>query len=282
MVTKWLKKSVIMAGVGVMAAGLFFGKDAVSYVKCSAKSVRTAVKDNVPIEFELKRAEDLLEEIIPEMHANIRLIAEEEIEIAALKTDLQKSKEAIDEEKQRIGTLRAALDLQKASYTFGNRSYSRHALKADLIGRFDRFKEAEIVYASKERLLATREQSLQSAMSLLEKTESQKQLLKNKISALEGRYRINKAASVGTRISIDNSKLAQTEKLIAQIKKRLDVADRVLAHESKFVQSIPVDVMEEADLINQIDDHFALSDAEGHTTHGPIAQAIGSTAPAVD
>ena len=283
MVTKWLKKSVIMAGVGAMAAGLFFGKDAVSYVKSSAKSVRTAVKDNVPIEFELKRATDLLEDIIPEMHANIRLIAEEEIEIAALKTELQKGQEALSEEKHRISTLKAALAVQKASYTFGNRSYSRDTLKTDLIGRFDRFKEAEIVYTSKERLLTTREQSLQSAMSLLDKTKSQKQLLQNKISALEGRYRLNKAASVGTRISIDNSKLAQTEKLIAQIKKRLDIADRVLAHETKFVQSIDVDVMEEADLIAQIDDHFNTPDESADpANHHETALAIGTTTPAVD
>ena len=82
MIMKWLKRSVIVvAGVSIVG-GMLFGKDVVSYVRSSAKSVQTVVKDSVPIEFELRRARDLLEEIIPEMHANIRLIAEDEVEVA--------------------------------------------------------------------------------------------------------------------------------------------------------------------------------------------------------
>jgi len=55
---------------------------------------------------------------------------------------------------------------------------------------------------------------------------------------------------------VDNSKLAKTEKLIGQIKKRLDVAERVLAHESQFIQAIPVDVVPEEDLLTQVDEYF--------------------------
>ena len=84
MITRLVKLGVIGAlGLG-LAGGLLFGRDAVSYVRSTAKSLRTAVKDSVPIEFELKRASDLLDDIIPEMHANIRLIAQEEVEVAAL------------------------------------------------------------------------------------------------------------------------------------------------------------------------------------------------------
>ncbi|MHC4230725.1 MAG: signal peptide-containing protein, partial [Planctomycetota bacterium] len=82
MVTKWLKRSVIVVAGLSVAGSLLFGKDVVSYVRSSAKSVRTVVKDSVPIEFELRRARDLVEDIIPEMHANVRLIAQEEVEVA--------------------------------------------------------------------------------------------------------------------------------------------------------------------------------------------------------
>ncbi|MHC4073980.1 MAG: signal peptide-containing protein, partial [Planctomycetota bacterium] len=81
MVTKWLKRSVIVVAGLSVAGSLLFGKDVVSYVRSSAKSVRTVVKDSVPIEFELRRARDLVEDIIPEMHANVRLIAQEEVEV---------------------------------------------------------------------------------------------------------------------------------------------------------------------------------------------------------
>ncbi len=256
MLMKWLKKSVlIVAGVFVIG-GFLFGKDVVSYVSSSAKSVQTAVKDAVPIEFELRRAKDLLEDIIPEMHANIRLIAQEEVEIAALKNDIEKSQVAMEEEKARITKLRDSLEIQQAAYSFRDREYSRTYVKDDLSNRFERFKESEVILAGKQRLLETRSKSLESAMTMLEKTRSRKALLEDKIESLTSQYRLVKAASVGTNINVDNSKIAQTEKLIAQIEKRLDVAERVLAHESKFVQDIPVDAVPEEDLLTQVDEYF--------------------------
>jgi hypothetical protein len=256
MITKWLKTGVI-AAVGLsIAGGLLFGKDVVSYICSSAKSVRTVVKDSVPVEFELKRARDMLEEIIPEMYANIRLIAEEEVEVAALKVDIAKGKEANEQEQMRIARLREELGKSQAVYYIGRREYPRSYVKEDLAHRFERFKESELVLASKERLLTARQTSLDAAMRLLERTKTRKRELEDKIEALASQHRLIKAASIGSNIQVDNSKLAKTEKLINEIKKRLDVAERVLAHESQFVQAIPVDVVPEKDLLIQVDDYF--------------------------
>ena len=125
-----------------------------------------------------------------------------------------------------------------------------------MANRCERFKEGELVLASKKRLLTTRENSLHAAMQLLEQTRSRKRMLQDKIESLASQYRIVKAAAIGSNIQVDNSKLAQTEKLITQIKRRLDVAERVLAHESQFVQAIPVDAVVEADLLTQVDEYF--------------------------
>jgi hypothetical protein len=281
MVTKMVKTGVVVVVGAALVGGLFLGKDAVSYMRVSARSVQSAVKDSVPIEFELKRASDMLEDIIPEMHANIRLIAQEEVEIAALKTSIKKSQIAMAEEEKRIQKVRSALATQQVSYTFGSRDYRHADLKADLVARFARFKEAEIIHASQESLLNTREHSLSAAMQLLEKTRSEKRLLQDKISALAGQYRVVKASAVGSKLNIDNSKLTQTAKLISEIEKRLDVAERVLAHESRFVQTIPVDAIEETDLFEQIDNHFNPSvhvDKLTVAKDQPVVQTLGADA----
>ncbi len=262
MIMKWVKLGVIgTVGFGLLG-GLLFGKDVVSYVKSSAKGVRTAVKESVPIEFELRRARDMLEDIIPEMHANIRLIAQEEVEVAALKGEIGKAREALQDEQTRIKTLRIALEQPQARYRFAGREYDRYEVKEDLATRFERYKENELVLASKVRLLDSREKSLSAAMQLLEKTRSQKRILENRIEALASQYRLVKAASVGSQIQVDNGKLARTEKLIAEIQKRLDVAERVLAHESKFIESIPVDTVVESDLVAQVDEYFESREGE--------------------
>ena len=256
MVMKWLKRSVVVVAGLSLVGGLLFGKDVVSYVRSSAKSVQTAVKDAVPIEFELRRARDLLEEIIPEMHANVRLIAQEEVEVAALNVDIAKSQKSMEEEKLRIAKLRDALGKPQAQYCFAGKQYPRSYVKEDLAGRFERFKESELILAGKRRLLTTRENSLHAAMELLERTRARKRMLEDKVESLASQHRLIKAAAIGSQIQVDNSKLAQTEKLIAQIKKRLDVAERVLAHESQFVQTIPVDAVVEEDLLTQVDEYF--------------------------
>lgn len=275
MITKWLKMGVLgTVGFGLVG-GLIFGKDVVSYVRSSAKSVRTVVKDSVPIEFELRRARDLVDEIIPEMHANIRLIAQEEVEVAALKGQIGNAQEGLDAERGKIKTLRGSLEVHQVQYTFAGRHYTRGDVKADLAARFDRLRETELVLASKVRLLDSREKSLHAAMQLLEKTRNEKRILENRIEILASQHRLVKAASVGSQIQVDNGKLAQTSKLIAQIQKRLDVAERVLAHESRFIEAIPVDSVVEADLVAQVDEYFQQHEAPMDEDAAPLAMAEG-------
>jgi len=256
MIIRTIKMGILgLAGLAVVG-GLVFGSELVSYVTSSTKMVRTAVKDSVPIEFELQRARDLLEEIIPELQTNVRMIAQEEVEIDRLNSQIKHHQASLEDEQARVTRLRSALQTERVHYTFGGYDYTRRQVKEELANRFNRFKEANIILTTQQRLLTTRGKSLQAAIQMLEKTKSQKVRLENRIAALESQYRLVKAASVGSKIQLDNSKLAQTEKLISNIKKRLDVAERVLAHEANFVESIPVDVIDEEDLLVEVDNYF--------------------------
>jgi hypothetical protein len=253
-------KFIFLATAGtLLIGGAIFGRDLCSYVSSSARSVRTAVTDAVPVEFQLRRARDLVNDIVPEMQANVKLIAQQEVEIAALKQDIQQSDQQLAEERLRVGRLRDCLSSEKTSFSFGQFVYTRDQVKEDLAHRFDNLKEAEVVLSGKQRLMENREKSLQAAMQALQRTRSQKALLESQIASLEGQNQLVKAASVGSNFAIDNSKLAQSQKLIAEIKKQLDVAERVLAHQSKFIEPIEVDVVSETDLVKQVDEHLATS-----------------------
>ncbi|HEY7087363.1 MAG TPA: hypothetical protein VH518_04690 [Tepidisphaeraceae bacterium] len=256
-------KFVVLATVGtLLVGGAIFGRDLCSYVSSSARSVRSAVTDAVPVEFQLRRARDLVNDIVPEMQANVKLIAQQEVEIDSLKQDITESDKQLADERLRVGKLRDCLNTQNASFNFGQYAYTREQVKEDLAHRFDNLKEAEVVLSGKQRLLENREKSLQAAMQALQRTRSQKALLESQIASLEGQNQLVKAASVGSNFAIDNSKLAQSQKLIAEIKKQLDVAERVLAHQSKFIEPIEVDVVSESDLVKQVDEHLASGPTE--------------------
>lgn len=277
---KPIKSIVTLALIAVIVAGVVFGKDMVSYLRSSTTSMQRAVKDAIPVEFELQRARDLLEEIIPEMQANIKLIAQEEVEVAALNSDIAQSEKRLDKQEQRVSQLRRKYDTFNAAYASDTTPVDRENLTRQLSQHFDRFKEAQAVLKSKHRLLASRQQSLSAAVQLLERTRTEKTLLAGKIEMLQSQHRLVQAASVGSRIQIDGTKLAQTEKLIGQIKKRLDVAERILAHESRFVDNIAQDEISEEDLLRQVDKYFSpssepikpmleLSDATGENHLSP-------------
>jgi len=256
MVTKCLKITVLVVVIVLIVGVLLFGTNLKSYIWSSAKHIRSSVSDSVPIEFELLRARDLLEEIIPEMHANIRMISEDEVEVAALKADIEQSEKPLAAERNRVAKMHKQLNTHLTSYNIGSVKYNRAEFKEELAQRFDRFREAVLVQASKKRLLIAREKSLKSALDLLDQTRARKRLLENKIEGLESQYRLVQAASVGSPINIDNSKLTKTERLISQIKKRLDVAERVLAHESRFTVLNTNDSIDEKELLSQLDEYF--------------------------
>ncbi len=272
MVFRTVKYGVV-AALGVVAVGgLLLGREAASYVSSSARSVRTAVKDAVPIEFELQRARDLLDDIIPEMQANIRLIATEEVEIANLQEDVERSKHSLDTQRTRLAQLRKSLEADRVVHTAGGVPRDRRARMEDLAQHFDRYKEAEIVLAGKERLLETRQRSLHSAMEVLERTRSQKSHLEEQILALESQHRLVQAASMGSGVKVDASKLAQTEQLIKRIKNRLDVAERVLAHEARFVDPTPYSPVDETDLLSAVDEYLETSTPEAGAQPPSVVQ----------
>ena len=257
MFLKITKLGLLSLGAIALAGGLAFGTDAFSYLSSSTRSVRTAVKDAVPIEFQLRRARDLVDDIIPEMHANIRLIAQQEVEIDALKRDIDESRQRLTEERAQIGKLRDALAGKDESFTFSGVSYSREQVKEDLGRRLQHVKEAELVLSSKERLLSNQSKAMAVAMQALERTRSQKALLESQIAALAGQHKLLQATSAGSTVLLDDSKLAQSERLINEVKKQLDVSERVLAHQSRFAQAIKVDAVSEREVLTEADAYLA-------------------------
>ncbi|HRK30799.1 MAG TPA: hypothetical protein PLD59_06940 [Tepidisphaeraceae bacterium] len=257
---KLAKWTVLGTGSAVLVGGIVFGRDLYSYVSTGTRSVQTAVRDSVPVEFELRRAKDMVDDILPEMHANIRLIAQQEVEIENLRGDITRSRDSLEVERVRLTSLRDALNKPAASFTLAGIEYSRDQVKEELARRLELSREAETVLAGKARLLENRTRSLAAAVQALNRTRQQKEMLVAQIASLESQNRLVQASSVGTTLAINHSKLSQSQKLIAQIRERLDVAERVMAHESKFVEPVTINVINEGELKAKADEFLASSE----------------------
>ena len=272
MVFKAVKYTVVGGVAALALGGLVFGTSLGSYLTTSAGAVSEAVKESVPVEFELRRARDLLDEIIPEMQANIRLIAQEEVEIDSLQESIAESEGRLDEQSRHIAGLRAMLETQQVAYNVRGISYDRADIREELSHQLASTKEAQVVLASKEHILESRRKSLASAEEMLHRTRSTKALLEDRIESLAAQHRMVQAASVGSAIALDQSKLTQTKRLLDEIDKRLEVAERVLAHETRFTRPMPmIQTVDEAELLTEVDAFLAGRDklpAETDPSHG--------------
>jgi len=229
MLWKAIKLTAVTVGGSALLGGFIFGTDLGSYVRSSFNSTARSVKDNVPLDFQLQRARDLLADTGPEMQKNVRLMAEEEVDIAALRADIDRTKLSLADEKGRLQKLRDSLGTADTSFTFGDFTYTRAELAEELSRRFQNYQQGLAAEDQKEALLVNRQKSLGAAMQAMDIARAQRDTLQSEIDGLEGRYRLAQATAAGSGEAIDNSKLSQTELAVGEIRRQLDISDKMLA-----------------------------------------------------
>ena len=230
----------------------------------STRQVRTAVKESVPIDFELQRARDLLEAMLPEIRTKVRLIAHEEVEVAALKQEIAGDEKRLLAQSAQLRRLRTSFDQPDVSYAVAGRNVSHSSALERLGQQFEQYKESQNLLASKRELLQVRERSLAAALDALEKVRSRKALLEQKIDSLAAQHRLLKARSTETVLDLDPGQLARADRLLDQLQKRLDVATRVLQHELQLMPEPEAVVLDPDELLSEVD-RYLESPAERET-----------------
>ena len=169
MICKWIKRSVI-AVVGLGAASYFmFGSHALSYVQTAASELRNSVRGEIPIEFELKRAEDLIEEIGPQIKQTKRDVARAEVRRDALAEEILDLETAVrnGEQKLRSNSVLIGGD-GKARFQLAGRTWTQERIKMDLARTFDRFKQNSTMLKAKRVHFKKQNASVEAAKHKLD------------------------------------------------------------------------------------------------------------------
>ncbi|HBH51431.1 MAG TPA: hypothetical protein DDY91_06005 [Planctomycetaceae bacterium] len=264
-----LKKSLIAFAVAGTLGTLAFGRDLSSYLRTAGGEARQALKSGVPIEFEIQRARDMVESLIPEVRTCMHVIAEEEVNIDHLNREIAKAEVGLERQKGEILTMRKDLESSQATFQYASRRYTADEVRGDLAQRFQRFKTAEATLASQQEIRRQRERSLVSAREKLEAMLNEKRTMEVEIEHLEARLKQVQAAQAASHLSVDDSGLSRARQLITELNKQLDVETKVLDAQGQFTGLIPVSAREPApaDLARQIDQHFGTAS----TTQGAVA-----------
>jgi len=150
--------------------------------------------DSVPLDFEIRRARTMLNDLIPEVRKNMVAIAQEEAALAQLATEIERQEKV--REKETADILRLKNDLAAGgtkSLEYAGKKYTPEAVKTDLARRFERRKTSDETLENLHKMHAARERSLQAAHDKMNGMLAAKKHMELEIEQLAGRPKMAEA-----------------------------------------------------------------------------------------
>jgi chromosome segregation ATPase len=255
-----LKKSLYVAAAAALLVGLLFGRDAVSYVSTSVAQLHQQVKDNVPVEFEIERARNMIKNIDPEIRKSMHLIAKEEVEVQNLASRIDGLKEKLAKDESNILRMKSDLESGESYIYYKGERFASDDVKADLANRFERFKTNDATLVSLNKVMHARRTSLDAAREKLDAMVAAKRQLEVEVENLEARQKMVEVAKTTANFNFDDSHLARTKELISDIQTRLQVEETMLNNYGEYQDNAEIPVGEEEaevkDLSDEITEYF--------------------------
>lgn len=277
-----LKRIVIGGASLALAGGLLLGGEAWSYLRTFGSQMREAVKQEISVEFELQRIRDEVESLMPEIRRHMRTVAEQSVDVKDLERALVERRKGVEEQRLAILTLRQDLESGRGEYVYRSVSYSRREVEADLANRFEAYQSAEKSVERDQRILEAQRETLRANQQRLDGMQSRRQDLSVQVAQLEARLKQVQAAESLQSSPLDDSRLANVERLIGEMNRTLDVREALLESEGRISGRIPVESGEEpgTDILTRIDNHFSAeakdeSGADSSVNDSRLAEGTG-------
>ena len=260
-----LKKIVMVGIVGLLGVVAVAGTGAWSYVRTGVHTASETVRDSVPIEWEIKRARQMIQDLKPEIAKNLQVVAREEVGVKHLADEIEAKETQLAKSRNDIMRLKGDLESGSVRFVYAGRSYSGDQVREDLSNRFKQFQVHEETTNKLSQVLAARERNLDAARRKLDGMLSAKRELEVEIENLQARLTMVEVAQTSSPVSIDDSQLSNTRQLLDNIRTRIDVAERMVASEGALDGTIQLDDPTSPDLLNEIADYFGEGRSEVET-----------------
>jgi chromosome segregation ATPase len=257
-----IRRVIVYGGGGLLLLGLALGTGVWSYVRTSAGYVTDAVHEAVPVDFQLRRAGDMIEALDGPIRENRKRIAWEEVKVKRLEKQIEEAQDRLDTEKSQIMRLKGDLASAQEEYRYAGRTFTAEQVRTDLANRFERYKTGEETLATLAKIHQAREKGLAAALQKLESMEATKRQLEVEVENLEARVEMLAAVKAADRYEFNDGQLGRVKQLVSDLETRLDVADQMLAAETRIYDEIPLDEADPSDIIDQVSQYFEQPEPE--------------------
>ena len=241
MIRKALLGTALTLGLG----SLVFGTDLFTFAKTALTETRSGIRDAVPVSFEIKAARQKLTELDPAVSAAKRVVAEQQIAVERLKTELDGRTAALDEQAREMAFLRDKIGT--GEFAYAGRVIRETYMKRDLAARLTTYETAKATLGHKEALLDARQRTLAANERKLDAMLAARGQLEVQIEQLEAKHQMVQARETIAGVEIDDSALADTRALLERIDDELAVREKLLDGEGRtWNGAVPVsDIVKE-------------------------------------
>jgi phage-related tail protein len=265
MICKTLKWMLLSGAVLGGAGFLFLGTDFPSYLGTMASSVRESVTGAIPVDIELKRAEVLIRQIDPQIDRCKLDLARAQIELENLQdsiTNLEKVT-GVEEKKLKAGAKLLSGDGAGEVVFASDSGAHRRRINADLARTKDSYVNNLSMLKTKRTLIERQTRAVEAASQRLDAVRTERIALEDQVATLKTqKMQVEALTAQSKRFNLDDSALSIAKEVIAHVKERLDVAQRMLENDMVFHGEDPVEVaVEHRNVLKEINELFASGEA---------------------
>jgi len=256
-------RTLFLVGGGLLLGSvLLFGRNATHYLSTSAARVHDSMRESVPIEYDIAAAEDMIEDLVPDIRQNMKVIAKEEVEVDRLEQRIGALEERLAKRREDVLRLKADLAKGERTYRYAGHVYAADDVREDLANRFERYKVEGTTLENLKKMHQARLGSLEAARKKLAGMMQAKEKLQADLKGMEARLKMLEVAQTTGEFTFDDSKLARTKELMDDIHGRLAVLEKLAAPEPVVTSEIPLDEPEQEDVVDQVDAYFNQLDSD--------------------
>lgn len=233
MISKTIKW-VILSGAVLGGTGyLLFGTAFPSYLGTVASSAREAVAEQIPLDLELKRAAHLIQEIDPQIESCKRDLARSEVELEELQRSVRHLEESVEREEKQLKTGARMLSTDgDGLVALAANLGTRRRMEAELLRTKDNFINNSSMLKTKRTLIERQSKAVEAARQRLAAVRNEREVLADQVASLKTQQQqVEALAATSHRFDLDSTALSQAKEVIAKVKKRLDVAQRMLEND---------------------------------------------------
>ena len=251
-----LKKVVVLGAVLLVGGWAISRTDVGSYVKTLVKDGVACAKKNVPIEFEIRVAEEELANLDKVDDSLISTIAASMVAVENKQNALAEMQANLAKKKEDIRVRYAALKVDNATFFIDSQKVSRDRFQLELDKANKSYEAGKAIVENTKKMLADDQAQLDKAKEQRDALKSTKLALEDRIRKLKTDFEVLKAAEIRAKRSTGDGQIAELERLknrIEGLESRIHqrIIENQLREDPKPAASVrsSVDILENSERI---------------------------------